>query len=64
MEPRRSGAWILLHGSLNVLPALLRLDHALKEEAEMVLRWAADLADDANLPDAAYKLMKLCEFVV
>lgn len=41
-----------------------RLDEMLPNEAELVLRRAADLDDNARLPEAAYDLMNRCEFVV
>ncbi|CAM9980978.1 unnamed protein product [Ectocarpus sp. 12 AP-2014] len=41
-----------------------RLDEMLPNEAELVLRRAADLDDNARLPEAAYDLMSRCEFVV
>ena len=57
---KRAGAWVLyMTREDNLLPKLpLRLDRVLKEEAELVLRRAADLDDDANLPAAAYELME------
>eukprot|EP00903_Cladosiphon_okamuranus_P012145 g11394.t1 len=65
-ELKRIGVWVLYttrHKRL--LPeAPLRLDQVLTEEAEMVLRRAADLNDDARLPEAAYGLMERSEFVV
>ena len=66
-ELKRAGLWVLYTGRdgdlLSEAPTI-RLDQVLKEEAEMVLRRAADLHDDADLPDAAYDLMELCEYGV
>eukprot|EP00903_Cladosiphon_okamuranus_P011386 g10730.t1 len=39
----------------------LRLDQIQEEEAEMILRRAAELDDNARLTEAAYELMKRCE---
>ncbi|CAN0228106.1 unnamed protein product [Ectocarpus sp. 12 AP-2014] len=41
-----------------------RLDEMLPNEAELVLRRAADLDDNARLPEAAYDLISPCEFVM
>ena len=41
--------------------AALQLDRVLKTGAEMVLRRAADLDDDAHLPEAARDLMMRCD---
>ena len=43
--------------------AALQLDRVLKTGAEMVLRRAADLDNDAHLPEAAYDLMMRCDLV-
>ena len=63
---KRSGAWVLYTTRQSNLlpehPQLLWLDQVLKEEAELVLRRAADLDDDAHLPEAAYELMERCGF--
>ena len=66
-ELKRAGLWVIYttrDGDLLPEAPAIRLDQILKEEAEMVLRRAADLADDADLPDAAYDLMELCEYGV
>lgn len=65
-ELERAGAWWVLYTSRNgdLLPRApaVRLDQLGREEAEMVLRNAADLANDACLPDAAYDLMRKCGY--
>ena len=64
-ELKRAGMWVLYTSrDHSLLPDAtpLRLDQLLKEEAELVLRRAADLDDDANLPAAAYELIELCEY--
>lgn len=73
---RNVQAWVLYNARLDglghALPVAirrherreLRLDQVLKEEAEVVLRQAADLGADARLPDAAYNVMTRCENVV
>ena len=63
-ELERAGMWVLYTSRQHdLLPeAPLRLDQVLKEEAEMVLRRAADLDDDAHLPKAVDRLMEGCEF--
>ena len=64
---RKAGAWVLYTTRKDkLLPDAppLRLDQVRKEEAEMVLRRAAELDDDAPLPEAAYEVMRRCEFVV
>lgn len=68
-ELGRSGASVIYTTRLTLNHSFLyltslRLDHVLKEEAEKVLRRAADLDDEAHLPDAAHELMERCEFVV
>lgn len=63
---RRAGGWVLYtsrRGDLLPEPAL-RVDQVLKEEAEVVLRRAAGLEDDAKLPSAAFDLMSRFEFAV
>lgn len=63
-ELKRAGIWALYttrDGKLLPETPAIRLDQVLKGEAEMVLRQAADLDGDAELPAAAYDLMKLCE---
>eukprot|EP00752_Nemacystus_decipiens_P008099 g7240.t1 len=64
---RNAGVWVLYttrdDGLLPEAPPLC-LDQILKEEAELVLRRAADLDDDAPLPEAAYELMTQCEYGV
>lgn len=65
-ELKRVGAWVLYTSRKgNLLPTApaIRLDQVRMEEAEMVLRKAADLDNDAPLPEAAYDLMERCEFV-
>lgn len=42
----------------------LRLDQVLEEEAEVILRQAADLDDRASLPEASYDLMVRSDFSV
>eukprot|EP00752_Nemacystus_decipiens_P009008 g8041.t1 len=64
---RKAGVWVLYttreHGLLpEAIP--LRLDQVREEEAELVLRRAADLKDDARLPNAAYELMARCDFMM
>ena len=65
---KSAGAWVLYTSRrkdlLPKFPQPLWLDQVLKEEAELVLRRAADLDDDAILPEAAYELMKQCKFAV
>ena len=69
-ELRRAGAWVLYTSDRDDLLAEpdappLRLDQLRKEEAEVVLRRAAELEDgDATLPSAAYALIQRCEFAV
>lgn len=65
-ELRKAGASVLYTTREHDLPgdAPLRLDRIPEKEAETVLRRAAGLHDDARLPDAAYELMKQCEFIV
>ena len=65
-ELKRAGVWVLYTTRQDdLLPEPpLRLDEVLPEEAEMVLRRAADLDNDERLPDAAYELMRRCEFGV
>lgn len=60
----RTGAWVLYTTRENDLApeTPLRLDQVREEEAELLLRRAADVNDDADLPPAAYDLMKRCEF--
>ena len=63
----KAGLWILCttrDGNLLPEASPLRLDQVLKEEAELVLRRAAHLDDDARLPQPAYELMSRSEFVV
>ncbi|CAM9711117.1 unnamed protein product [Ectocarpus sp. 8 AP-2014] len=66
-ELRRAGAWVIYTTRKTELfpetPAI-RLEEVLKEEAEMMLRRAADLGEQARLPPAAYELMKRCDFAV
>lgn len=66
-ELRRTGAWVLYTTrratSLPETP-LLWLNEVLQEEAEMVLRRAAELDDDERLPDAALELVERCRCVV
>lgn len=65
-ELERAGAWVLYtsrSGNMRGDPPL-RLDQVLPDEAEIVLRRAADLDDDARLPPAAYELMEACGFCV
>eukprot|EP00752_Nemacystus_decipiens_P008095 g7236.t1 len=61
---RMAGAWVLYTSSRHdLLPEPpIRLDQVLQEEAEMVLRRAAELDDDEKLPRAAYDMMSRCEF--
>ena len=63
---KRAGAWVLYttrhRDLLPEPPRPLRVDQMLKEEAELVLRRAADLHDDAYLPNAAYELMERCDY--
>ncbi|CAM9684496.1 unnamed protein product, partial [Ectocarpus fasciculatus] len=66
-ELKSAGTWVLYttrHDSL--LPDVLSVPvrEIAREEAEMVLRRAADLDESAVLPDAAYELMRQCEFAV
>lgn len=64
---RRAAVWVLYTTRQdNLLPEAppLRLDKVLKEEAEMVLRRAADLDDDEHLPGVVNDLMVLCDFRV
>lgn len=64
---KKAGLWVLYttrEGSLLPEAPPLRLDEVLKEEAELVLRRAADLDDDADLPKAAYDLMTQCKYGV
>lgn len=66
-ELRRTGAWVLYTTRrATSLPETkpLCLDEVLPEEGEMVLRRAAELDDDARLPDAALKLVEHCKCVV
>lgn len=66
-ELKRAGVWVLYTTRQKTLvpgAPLLQLDQILKEEAEMVLRRAANLGDGAPLPEAAYDLMERCEFGV
>ncbi|CAM9885673.1 unnamed protein product [Ectocarpus fasciculatus] len=66
-ELKRAGAWVIYTTRKTELfpqtPAL-RLEEVLEEEAETVLRRAADLGEQARLPPAAYELMKRCDFAV
>eukprot|EP00903_Cladosiphon_okamuranus_P014963 g13850.t1 len=65
-ELERAGVWVLYTTREdNLLPEdpPLRVDEVLEEEAEMVLRGAAELDDyTARLPEAAYELMRRCEY--
>lgn len=62
---REAGVWVLYTSRDSLLPiAQVSLDHLVKNDAEMLLRRAADLEDDQVLPQAAYDLMKACNFVV
>lgn len=66
-ELKRAGVWVLYttrDGNFRPETPPLRLDQVLEKEAEMVLRRAAELNDDVRLPEAAYELMKRCEYVV
>ena len=66
-ELKRVGAWVLYttrHDSLLPDAPPVQINKIAREEAEMVLRRAADLDEDAVLPNAAYELMRRCEFVV
>ncbi|CAM9744160.1 unnamed protein product, partial [Ectocarpus sp. 8 AP-2014] len=66
-ELKRVGACILYttrHDSLLPDAPPVQVHEIAQEEAEMVLRRAADLDESAALPDAAYELMRRCEFVV
>ncbi|CAM9400798.1 unnamed protein product, partial [Hapterophycus canaliculatus] len=66
-ELKRTGAWVLYTTRRATrLPEtpLLWLNEVLQEEAEMVLRRAAELDDDARLPDAALELVERCKCVV
>ncbi|CAN0339264.1 unnamed protein product, partial [Ectocarpus fasciculatus] len=67
-ELKRTGVmWVLYTTRQDtLLPEQVpqRLDEMLPNEAELVLRRAADLDDNAPLPEAAYDLMDRCEFVV
>lgn len=64
-ELKKAGAWVLYttrhHNLLPGTPSL-QLDKILNKEADMLLRRAADLGDNAPLPEAAYVLMEHCEF--
>lgn len=65
-ELKNAGVWVIYttrHDGLLPEAPSLRLDQVMKEEAELVLRRAAEL-DDAPLPKAAYDLMERCEFSV
>lgn len=64
---KRVGTCILYttrHDSLLPDAPPVQVHEIAQEEAEMVLRRAADLDESAVLPDAAYELMRRCEFVV
>eukprot|EP00752_Nemacystus_decipiens_P005701 g5159.t1 len=64
-ELTRAWVWVLYttrDGSL--VPPPLRVDQVLLEEAELVLRRAADLDDSSVLPEAAYTLMARSSYVV
>ena len=64
---RRAGAWVLYTSGRDddLLPEPpVRLDQVLKEEAEVVLRRAAEVDDAESLPSAALDLMSRCEFAV
>ncbi|CAN0189918.1 unnamed protein product, partial [Ectocarpus sp. 6 AP-2014] len=67
-ELKRAGVmWVLYTTRQDTLlpeQAPQRLDEMLPKEAELVLRRAADLDDNARLPEAAYDLMNRCESVV
>lgn len=66
-ELEKAGVWVLYTSrDVDLLPEVpaIRLGPVLEEEAEMVLRRAVGLDDDAELPEAAYELMKLCEYGV
>ncbi|CAN0209411.1 unnamed protein product, partial [Ectocarpus fasciculatus] len=67
-ELKRAGVmWVLYTTRQDTLlpeQAPQRLDEMLPNEAELVLRRAADLDDNARLPEAAYDLINRCEFVV
>ncbi|CAM9732612.1 unnamed protein product [Ectocarpus sp. 4 AP-2014] len=67
-ELKRAGVmWVLYTTRQDTLlpeQAPQRLDEMLPNEAELVLRRAADLDDNARLPAAANDLMNRCEFVV
>lgn len=65
-ELRKVGAWVLytsrVAGLLGGAP--LRLDQLQTEEAEAVLRGAAELEAEAHLPEMAHELIRRSEFIV
>eukprot|EP00903_Cladosiphon_okamuranus_P015506 g14316.t1 len=66
-EVNRVGTWILYTTRKdNLLPGapFVQVHKIAKQEAEMVLKRAADLDENAVLPGAAYELMRRCEFAV
>lgn len=66
-ELQKLGAYILYTTRQEALlpdAPVVRIGEVVLEEAEMVLRRAADLDETAVLPDAAYELMERCEFIV
>ncbi|CAM9532245.1 unnamed protein product [Scytosiphon promiscuus] len=66
-ELRRTGAWVLYttrRATRFPETPLLWLDEVMEEEAKMVLRRAAELHDDARLPDAALELVGRCKCFV
>ncbi|CAM9708667.1 unnamed protein product [Scytosiphon promiscuus] len=63
-ELDKAGVWVLYttRSDLRVGEAPLRLDQVLQGEAELIFRRAAEIDDEARLPEQAYDLMERCEF--
>eukprot|EP00752_Nemacystus_decipiens_P012587 g11147.t1 len=64
---RKASVWVLYttrDGNLIPEAPPICLDQVLQKEAELVLRRAVELDDDAPLPAAAYELMTQCEYGV